>query len=315
MSQHRSFQITDSMVMAVTGCQIKDLTLLGRLQVRMAGHRERTSWRQEAAAAGTAASLAGTRTTEPPLKVVFSMANSNSSSSHRTYSGARRPSNNGTSERPNLCRSKKRLKHCGVDRIYFKSHFSRSNLSVAAREFVPSNMPRNTSQWAYQQHQHQPDFNPYGGGGGGGGFGGHGDHYGGGGHFGGGGSSNSNPTSIPGVGNGARYAQQMAEAGAVPMTPPNRNVHYDPSEVLSDAIATVVFMPSKFDRTTVHLAEKFNSAVGDAKSLRKLVDSLLEQCIKEQEFQSLAGKLWTHLAQNVTLDFEGVTLKSLLIEK
>ena len=39
------------------------------------------------------------------------------------------------------------------------------------------------------------------------------------------------------------------------------NSHYDPSEVLSDAIATVVFMPSKFERTTMHLAEKFNTQV------------------------------------------------------
>ena len=174
-------------------------------------------------------------------------------------------------------------------------------------------MARNTSQWAYHNQQQAPDFNnPYGGGGG---FGGGGQQFGGGYRGGNSGTSNTTPASIPGVGNGARYAQQMADAGAVPMTPPNRNVHYDPTEVLSDAIATVVFMPSKFDRTTIHLAEKFNSAIGNAKALSDLVDSLLEQCIKERQFHHLAGKLWTYLAQNVSLDFDGVTVKSLLIEK
>ena len=33
--------------------------------------------------------------------------------------------------------------------------FSRSNLSAAAAEFVPRAMPRNTSQWGYQ-NQPQP---------------------------------------------------------------------------------------------------------------------------------------------------------------
>ena len=65
---------------------------------------------------------------------------------------------------------------------------SRSNLSVAAEEFVPRMGPRNTSQWAYQQQQQQhlqqhhhphhhpqtsqPEFSPqqFGGGGGGGGY-------------------------------------------------------------------------------------------------------------------------------------------------
>ena len=57
----------------------------------------------------------------------------------------------------------------------------------------------------------------------------------------------------------------------------SNNSHYDPSEVLSDAIATVVFMPSKFERTTMHLAEKFNTQIEDAAAMSSLVDSLTEQ--------------------------------------
>ena len=91
--------------------------------------------------------------------------------------------------------------------------------------------------------------------------------------------------------------------------------HYDPSEVLSDAIATVVFMPSKFERTTIHLAEKFNGQIGDSQSLSDLVTTLVEQCLREDQFLNLAGRLCSYLAQNVSLDFDGVTLKSLLIQK
>ena len=91
--------------------------------------------------------------------------------------------------------------------------------------------------------------------------------------------------------------------------------HYDPSEVLSDAIATVVFMPSKFERTTYHLAEKFNGSIGDGQSLSDLVNALVDQCLKEDQFLNLAGRLCSYLAKNVSLNFDGVTLKSLLIQK
>ena len=91
---------------------------------------------------------------------------------------------------------------------------------------------------------------------------------------------------------------------------------YDPSEVLSDAIATVVFMPSKFERTTMHLAEKFNSSIEDAAAMSSLVDSLLEQCLKEEQFLALAGRFCSYLAQNVKVEADGgVTLRKLILEK
>jgi len=93
------------------------------------------------------------------------------------------------------------------------------------------------------------------------------------------------------------------------------NSHYDPSEVLSDAIATVVFMPSKFERTTMHLAEKFNTQIEDAAAMSSLVDSLTEQCFNEEQFLSLAGRFFSYLAQNVKVETDGVTLRSLLIQK
>jgi hypothetical protein len=42
---------------------------------------------------------------------------------------------------------------------------------------------------------------------------------------------------------------------------------YDPREMLSDAVATLVFMPTKFERTTFTLAEKFNFSVNDVNTL------------------------------------------------
>ena len=42
---------------------------------------------------------------------------------------------------------------------------------------------------------------------------------------------------------------------------------YDPREMLSDAVATLVFMPTKFERTTFTLAEKFNFSVHDVNTL------------------------------------------------
>ena len=42
---------------------------------------------------------------------------------------------------------------------------------------------------------------------------------------------------------------------------------YDPREMLSDAVATMVFMPTKFERTSYQLAEKFNFSVHDVNTL------------------------------------------------
>ena len=42
---------------------------------------------------------------------------------------------------------------------------------------------------------------------------------------------------------------------------------YDPREMLSDAVATLVFMPTKFERASYQLAEKFNFSVHDVNTL------------------------------------------------
>jgi len=194
----------------------------------------------------------------------------------------------------------------------------KSNLSVQAEEFVPRAMPRNTSQWAYQQQQqqqqqqHQQQHNPhhhpqtsqpefstqqqFGGGGGGGGY-----------------QPQHNPYQDRGGYGGGSQNSHQYEGGSGGGG--NNQSHYDPSEVLSDAIATVVFMPSKFERTTMHLAEKFNTQIEDAAAMSSLVDSLTEQCFNEEQFLSLAGRFFSYLAQNVKVVTDGVTLRSLLLQK
>ena len=42
---------------------------------------------------------------------------------------------------------------------------------------------------------------------------------------------------------------------------------YNVEEALSDGIATIVFMPNKFDRTAYQLSEKINGCVGDLPTL------------------------------------------------
>jgi len=190
----------------------------------------------------------------------------------------------------------------------------KSNLSAAAQGFVLGHMPRNTSQWSYQQQQQlyqqqqqqqqqQQSYQPpqpqqpamhqqqqparhqnggYNGGGGrggrGGGAGGHGGH-------------------------GGGY------------NPHQQDTVYGPRDALTDAVATLVFMPSKFDRTTMQLAEKINSCTPDLDTLTGLVDILVETCLKEKGFQCLAGKFCDALAASVTVSFDGRTFKDQLMEK
>ena len=51
---------------------------------------------------------------------------------------------------------------------------------------------------------------------------------------------------------------------------------YDPREMLSDAVATLVFMPTKFERTSFHLAEKFNFSVSDLNTLTVKIISFVK---------------------------------------
>jgi len=74
-------------------------------------------------------------------------------------------------------------------------------------------------------------------------------------------------------------------------------------------------MPSKFDRTTMQLAEKINSSTPDFDTLAGLADILVETCLKEKGFQCLAGKFCDALATGVTVSFDGRTFKDQLMEK
>lgn len=155
-------------------------------------------------------------------------------------------------------------------------------------------MARNTSQWAYQQQQHHPaaggndyssqqyGYQPQ--------------------------QQQQPPMNYQGYGSGGGGGGGSHSSGG-------GSHFYDPCEVLSDAIATVVFMPSKFERTTMHLAEKFNSSLEDSATMSSLVDSLVEQCLKEEQFLTLAGRLCSYLALKVSVQADGATMRSLLLQR
>ena len=77
----------------------------------------------------------------------------------------------------------------------------------------------------------------------------------------------------------------------------------------------IFFFAIQFERTTMHLAEKFNNQIEDAAAMSSLVDSITEQCFKEEQFLNLAGRFFSYLAQNVKVETDGVTLRSLLLQK
>merc|ERR1719419_695388 len=188
----------------------------------------------------------------------------------------------------------------------------KSNLSAAAQGFVPGHMPRNTSQWAYQQqqqlyqqqqqqqqHQHQQPQQ----------------------------QQQHQPPAMPphqqqqprqqngGCSGGGGRARGGGGGGGGGYNPHQQDTVYGPRDALTDSVAILVFMPSKFDRTTMQLAEKINSSTPDFESLVGLADILVETCLKERGFQCMAGKFCDTLATTVTVSFEGATFKKQLLEK
>jgi len=91
--------------------------------------------------------------------------------------------------------------------------------------------------------------------------------------------------------------------------------NYGINEILSDAVATLMIMPSKFDRTTLQFVEKCNKSISDIKILESLVDNTVQICISEVDFRAISGRFCSFLANNVQVIFEGKTFNSILEEK
>lgn len=89
---------------------------------------------------------------------------------------------------------------------------------------------------------------------------------------------------------------------------------YSPYERLTDTISTLKDMPSKIDRTSKYVAEKFSKTIHDVGTLSSVVDMLVEACLTEIKFLPIAGKFCHYLCRNVQLCFDGVTLCSLLVQ-
>ena len=59
--------------------------------------------------------------------------------------------------------------------------------------------------------------------------------------------------------------------------------------------------------------EKFN--VSFNLFFQSLVGNLVDTCLVEKNFRSMAGRFCDYLANNVRLEFDGITFRSLLLEK
>ena len=79
---------------------------------------------------------------------------------------------------------------------------------------------------------------------------------------------------------------------------------YDPREMLSDAVATMVFMPTKFERTSYQLAEKFNFSVHDVNTLtvsffinlnRHVNITIYLKVISQKLFQTTYFRVWLEI--------------------
>merc|ERR1719245_2035117 len=72
---------------------------------------------------------------------------------------------------------------------------------------------------------------------------------------------------------------------------------YSPFERLTDTISTLKDMPSKIDRTSVYVAEKFSKTIHDVGTLSSVVEILVEACLTEIKFLPIAGKLCHYLCR------------------
>jgi len=89
---------------------------------------------------------------------------------------------------------------------------------------------------------------------------------------------------------------------------------YSPFERLTDTISTLKDMPSKIERTSINIAEKFNRTINDVSTLSSVVEILFEACLTDMKFLPIAGKFCHYLCRNVKLHYDGVTLCSLLFQ-
>ena len=50
-------------------------------------------------------------------------------------------------------------------------------------------------------------------------------------------------------------------------------------------------------------------------SFQSLVGNLVDTCLSEKNFRSMGGRFCDYLANKCRLDFDGITFRSLLLEK
>jgi len=94
----------------------------------------------------------------------------------------------------------------------------------------------------------------------------------------------------------------------------NHQSGYSSTEMLTDAIATLMLMPSKLERTSIQTAENFSKSILDITTLTNLVRKLLDKCLREMKFLPVAGRFCHYLARNIKQNFNGITFCTLLLQ-
>jgi hypothetical protein len=105
----------------------------------------------------------------------------------------------------------------------------------------------------------------------------------------------------------------MYDGGAMMAGGMHFEVH--PMERLTDAVATLIYSPGKFERIASEQTETLNASIGDMDTLESVVNTIFNSCVTESGFRSSGAKLFARLSDTVTVDIDGETFRSTLMKK
>jgi hypothetical protein len=88
-----------------------------------------------------------------------------------------------------------------------------------------------------------------------------------------------------------------------------------PMERLTDAVATLIYSPRKFDRIASEQTDTLNASVKDMDTLESVVNTIFNSCMTEKSFRSSGARLFASLSSTVNVNIEGETFRSVLLKK
>ncbi len=97
----------------------------------------------------------------------------------------------------------------------------------------------------------------------------------------------------------------------------NTGVHFEvhPMERLTDAVATLIYSPGKFDRIASEQTTTLNASINDVNTLHTVVGTIFDSAMTESNFRSSGARLFAHLSNSVAVDFDGETFKTATLKR